>query len=102
MTDVNASPSSVESRSLTLLSVVAPVYNEEATVDQFYSRVCAALEGLRFELVLIDDGSTDGSAEMLERLAAHDPRVRVVFLSRNFGHQTALTAGLDHAQGDAV
>jgi polyisoprenyl-phosphate glycosyltransferase len=102
MTDVNVSPSSVESRSLTLLSVVAPVYNEEATVDQFYSRVCSALEGLRFELVLIDDGSTDGSAVAMERLAAHDPRVRVVFLSRNFGHQTALTAGLDHAQGDAV
>jgi dolichol-phosphate mannosyltransferase len=89
-------------RPLTLLSVVAPVYNEEATIDEFYARVCTALEGLRFELVVVDDGSTDGSAAALERLAQHDPRVRVVCLSRNFGHQTALTAGLDHARGDAV
>jgi polyisoprenyl-phosphate glycosyltransferase len=89
-------------RSLGLLSVVAPVYNEEATIDEFYTRVCGALEGLRFELVLVDDGSTDGSATVLDRLAATDPRVRVVYLSRNFGHQTALTAGLDHAGGDAV
>ncbi|MBV9195171.1 MAG: glycosyltransferase family 2 protein, partial [Solirubrobacterales bacterium] len=89
-------------RSLELLSVVAPVYNEEALIGEFYARVCSALEGLPFELVLVDDGSTDGSQIMLDRLAAEDPRVRVVFLSRNFGHQTALTAGLDHARGDAV
>jgi polyisoprenyl-phosphate glycosyltransferase len=89
-------------RSLKLLSVVAPVYNEVATIDQFYARVCAALEGLQFEIVLVDDGSTDGSDAELEKLAGTDPRVRVVQLSRNFGHQTALTAGLDHARGDAV
>src|SRR3984957_3053922 len=85
-----------------LVSVVAPVYNEEALVDEFYSRVCSALEGLEFELVLVDDGSSDGSPAAMERLAVNDPRVRVVYLSRNFGHQTALTAGLDHASGDAV
>ncbi len=89
-------------RSLRLLSVVAPVYNEEGTISEFYSRVCSALQGVAFELVLVDDGSTDGSAVVLENLAAGDPRVRVVYLSRNFGHQTALTAGLDHARGDAV
>src|SRR5258708_26861780 len=89
-------------RQLELLSVVAPVYDEEATIDEFCARVCKALDGLPFELVLVDDGSTDGSAAALERLAGADPRVRVVFLSRNFGHQTALTAGLDHARGDAV
>jgi dolichol-phosphate mannosyltransferase len=89
-------------RSLALLSVVAPIYDEEATIDEFYARVCGALYGLRFELVLVDDGSNDGSPAALERLAASDPRVRVVFLSRNFGHQTALTAGLDHARGEAV
>jgi glycosyltransferase involved in cell wall biosynthesis len=89
-------------RHLGLLSVVAPVYNEEALIDEFYARVCSALEGLRFELVLVDDGSTDGSPAALDRLASTDPRVRVVYLSRNFGHQTALTAGLDHARGDAV
>jgi dolichol-phosphate mannosyltransferase len=89
-------------RSLRLLSVVAPVYNEEATIEQFYARVCSALEGVRFEMVLVDDGSTDGSDVELQKLAGNDPRVRVVQLSRNFGHQTALTAGLDHARGDAV
>jgi glycosyltransferase involved in cell wall biosynthesis len=89
-------------RNLTLLSVVAPVYNEEATINEFYTRVCSALEGLNFELVLVDDGSSDGSTASLDQLATNDPRVRVVYLSRNFGHQTALTAGLDHARGDAV
>ena len=89
-------------RPLELLSVVAPVYDEEATIEEFYARVCGALQGLPFELVLVDDGSTDGSAAALERLAHNDPRVHVVYLSRNFGHQTALTAGLDHARGDAV
>jgi glycosyltransferase involved in cell wall biosynthesis len=91
-----------EPRTLSLLSVVAPVYNEEALIDQFYSRVCSALDGLDFELVLVDDGSKDGTPAALERMSANDPRVRVVYLSRNFGHQTALTAGLDHARGDAV
>ena len=89
-------------RTLRLLSVVAPVYNEEDLIEEFYSRVCAALDGLEFELVLVDDGSSDGTAAALERIAGGDPRVRVVYLSRNFGHQTALTAGLDHARGDAV
>jgi polyisoprenyl-phosphate glycosyltransferase len=89
-------------RQLQLISVVAPVYNEDALIDEFYARVCTALDGLPFELVLVDDGSTDGSPMKLENLAAGDPRVRIVYLSRNFGHQTALTAGLDHARGDAV
>ncbi len=89
-------------RKLGLLSVVAPVYNERDTIAEFHERVCTALEGIAFELVLVDDGSTDGSAEELERLSTVDPRVCTVFLSRNFGHQTALTAGLDHARGDAV
>jgi dolichol-phosphate mannosyltransferase len=89
-------------RPLALLSVVAPVFNEEELVEEFYARVCAALAGLQFELVLVDDGSTDATPRMLDQLAENDPRVRVVFLSRNFGHQTALTAGLDHARGDAV
>ena len=89
-------------RPLSLLSVVAPVYNEEGTIEEFCTRVCAARGGMRFELVLVDDGSKDASPEILDRLADGDPRVRVISLSRNFGHQTALTAGLDHARGDAV
>lgn len=89
-------------RPLELLSVVAPVFDEEALIGEFYARICSALEGLRFEVVLVDDGSSDGTPEILDQLAENDPRVRVIYLSRNFGHQTALTAGLDHAHGDAV
>jgi polyisoprenyl-phosphate glycosyltransferase len=89
-------------RELKLLSVVAPMYNEEATAAAFCERVFSALEGVPLELVLVDDGSSDGTAKIIDDLAASDPRVRVVRLSRNFGHQTAITAGLDHARGDAV
>ncbi|MGI8512738.1 MAG: glycosyltransferase family 2 protein, partial [Solirubrobacteraceae bacterium] len=78
------------------------MYNESELAEAFYERVCSALEGIAFELVLVDDGSSDETPEILERLAAQDPRVKVVYLSRNFGHQTAITAALDHAQGDAV
>lgn len=89
-------------RTLRLLSVVAPVFEEEAVVEAFHDRVCAALEGIPFELVLVDDGSDDRTPALLAALAERDARVRVIELSRNFGHQTALTAGLDHARGDAV
>lgn len=89
-------------RELTLLSVVAPVYNEDQLIEAFHERVCATLEGLPYELVLVDDGSSDGTPRLLAEIAERDPRVRVVELSRNFGHQTALTAGLDHARGDVV
>jgi dolichol-phosphate mannosyltransferase len=89
-------------RTLHLLSVVAPVYNEEGTIEKFCARVASALDGLPYELVLVDDGSSDGSQTKLEQLAAADAAIKVVYLSRNFGHQTALTAGLDHARGDAV
>ena len=89
-------------RSAQLLSVVAPVYNEEETVAEFHRRVCSALAGTEFELVLVDDGSQDGTAEIMSGLSTDDPRIRVVELSRNFGHQAALTAGLDHAGGDVV
>ena len=89
-------------RELSLLSVVAPVYNEADTLRAFCERTVAALGGLPFELILVDDGSTDGSAEILDEVAAADPRMRVLSLSRNFGHQTALTAGLEHASGEAV
>lgn len=89
-------------RVLELVSVVAPMFNEAGTAQTFYERVRATLEGLPWELVLVDDGSTDGTGEVLARLAQEDSRVRVLRLSRNFGHQAALTAGLDHASGDAV
>ena len=89
-------------RELTLLSVVTPMYDEEDSARAFYERVTAALEGLTYELVVVDDGSRDRTNEILQEIAAGDERVRVVSLSRNFGHQPALTAGLDHATGEAI
>ncbi|MFL5871454.1 MAG: glycosyltransferase family 2 protein [Solirubrobacterales bacterium] len=91
-----------ETRRLGLLSVTAPLLNEAEVLPIFYERVIAALEGIEFELVLIDDGSTDGTREILRDLAASDPRVKVVELSRNFGYQAAVAAGIDHCRGDAV
>src|SRR5215469_5475146 len=81
----------------TLLSVVAPVYNEQELVEEFVSRTIAALDGYTFELVLVNDGSSDRTPALLDQIADIDPRVRVIHLSRNFGHQAALTAGLEHA-----
>jgi dolichol-phosphate mannosyltransferase len=89
-------------RKLRLLSVVAPAYDELELVEAFYQRARDALQGLPYELVIVDDGSQDGTAEVLDRLADTDPQLRVVHLSRNFGHQAALTAGLEHAAGDVV
>jgi polyisoprenyl-phosphate glycosyltransferase len=85
-----------------LVSIVAPVFNEQQTVPEFHRRVRAALDGLDFELVLVDDGSRDETRRIIAELAAGDPRVKLISLSRNFGHQAALTAGLDHAAGDAA
>ena len=85
-----------------LLSVAAPMHDEEDTAAQFHARVVAALEGIPFELVIVDDGSRDGTNAALQQLAAADERVKVVTLSRNFGHQAALTAALEHTSGDVV
>src|SRR4029078_2219278 len=82
-----------------VLTVIAPVYNEEALLPLFYRRVIGALESLDepFELLLIDDGSGDRSYEIMRALHERDARVRVVSFSRNFGHQMAISAGLDLA-----
>jgi dolichol-phosphate mannosyltransferase len=89
-------------RTLGLLSVCAPVYNEEELVEEFYRRTTSALEAFDYELIVVNDGSSDATPAILDRLAESDARLRVVHLSRNFGHQAALTAGLEHARGDAV
>jgi glycosyltransferase involved in cell wall biosynthesis len=85
-------------------SIVAPVYNEEALVTEFCRRAIAALEplGEPFELVLVDDGSRDSSPEIIRRLHEQDPRIKVINLSKNFGHQIAITAGMDYARGQVV
>jgi polyisoprenyl-phosphate glycosyltransferase len=86
-----------------MLSVVVPVYNERETVDELCRRLATVLGSLgAYEIVLVDDGSTDGTWAALRALAAQDERLRLLRLSRNFGHQIALTAGLDAARGDAV
>ena len=85
-----------------MVSVVAPVFNEEAGIAEFHRRVTAAMSGIEHELVMVDDGSSDNTAAVLASLAHADTAVRVLTLSRNFGHQAALTAGLDIARGAAV
>ena len=87
------------------LSVGIPVFNEEEVLPELLSRLMSVLdrlEGGPHEVVLVDDGSTDGSRRLLTEAAARDPRIRVVVLSRNFGHQAALGAALDYVIGDAV
>ena len=86
------------------VSVVVPVFNEEATLDALVARLERALEGagLDYEVVFVNDGSRDRSAEMLRAHHARNPRLKCIMLSHNFGHQVAVTCGLDHAQGDAV
>lgn len=88
-----------------ILSVVVPVFNEEEVLPEFHKEVCRvlnALEGMQYEIVYVNDGSTDRSALVMQQLRAIDGRVALVDLSRNFGKEIALTAGLDHASGDAV
>jgi dolichol-phosphate mannosyltransferase len=87
------------------LTVVAPCFNEAAGIDTFYRQVRDVLDGmprLSGRIVFVDDGSTDATLEKLNAIAARDPAVEVYSLSRNFGHQVALSAGLDVARGDAV
>jgi polyisoprenyl-phosphate glycosyltransferase len=92
-------------QSQALLSIVVPCFNEEAVLQETHfrmSRMAARLTDLDYEIVYVDDGSQDGTASILEQLQLSDPHVRVLRLSRNFGHQVAVTAGLEHAAGDAV
>jgi polyisoprenyl-phosphate glycosyltransferase len=87
------------------LTIVAPVYNEVEGINHFAEAVLAVMDAQRYayNVVLVDDGSTDGTGAALDALQrAHPQRITVIHLSRNFGHQAALTAGMDHADGDAV
>jgi glycosyltransferase involved in cell wall biosynthesis len=87
------------------VSFVLPVYNEEQGIEAFHAELAKATarrSDLSFEFVYVNDGSRDRSLDLLQKLAIEDSRIRVLDLSRNFGHQLALTAGVDHAGGDAV
>jgi polyisoprenyl-phosphate glycosyltransferase len=88
-----------------LLSVVVPCANEEAVLFETHRRlteVLSSIPSLAFEILYVDDGSTDATPSLLRKLQRTDGRVRVIRLSRNFGHQVAITAGMEHATGDAV
>jgi polyisoprenyl-phosphate glycosyltransferase len=86
------------------IDIVVPVFNEEACLEELHARISAVIAPLpyRFRLLFVDDGSSDRSAAVCEALRARDPRVGLLRFSRNFGHQAALTAGLDVADADAV
>jgi glycosyltransferase involved in cell wall biosynthesis len=85
-------------------SIIIPVYNEEAVVNETYQRLTRVMEliGESYELLFVNDGSQDKTAEIIERLAETDERTRLLDFSRNFGHQIAITAGMDYARGDAI
>src|SRR6185436_20651465 len=84
------------------LSIVVTVLNEERTVDELYERTVAAVNGRPFELLFVDDGSTDHTFEALRRLHDRDPRVHAVRFTRNFGQHPAMHAGFTRAQGDIL
>jgi dolichol-phosphate mannosyltransferase len=82
-------------------SIVAPIFNEEGNIATLYERVRDVLDstGEPWELILVNDGSRDGSLERIVELAEKESRVKVINFARNFGHQTAVTAGIDYAVG---
>src|SRR5260221_14137895 len=86
------------------VDLVIPVFNEVGVIEQFYKQISAVLDGLSvtFNIYFVDDGSTDRTVDSLRAIADSDPRVTVLTLSRNFGHQAALTAGLDRATGNVI
>lgn len=85
-------------------SIIAPIYNEKENLPELQRRVSEVLDSTNepWELILVDDGSTDGSTDSIRELAKKDERIRPVIFARNFGHQVAVTAGLDYSRGDAV
>lgn len=85
-------------------TIIAPIYNEIENIQVLYQRVSEVMEGTgeRWEFVMVDDGSTDGSTQAILDLKTKDDKIVPVIFARNFGHQIAVTAGLDHSQGEAV
>jgi polyisoprenyl-phosphate glycosyltransferase len=102
LADASAAP---QSRAKSSVSLVVPVFNESEVIGAFYERAVQTLCGLDdldYEIIFVDDGSRDDTYQQLTQFAAANPHVRLLKLSRNFGHQIAITAGIDHACGDCV
>lgn len=87
-----------------IFSIIAPIYNEECCLEELYRRVCEVMDQTNepWELLLVNDGSRDASAGIIRKLAAEDKRIRPIMFARNFGHQIAVTAGLDYSRGQAA
>jgi dolichol-phosphate mannosyltransferase len=87
-----------------MYSIIIPIYNESATIPELVRRITPVIDALNApsEVIFVDDASSDGSFQLLKDANRSDPRFKVIHLSRNFGHQIAITAGMDHAKGDAV
>jgi dolichol-phosphate mannosyltransferase len=87
-----------------MISFIVPVYNEAESIEELYTRLTTVLRGesIPYELLFVDDGSRDASVSVLKKIRSQDSSVKILSFSRNFGHQVALTAGLDHVTGDAV
>jgi len=87
-----------------IFTIIAPIFNELENIPELYPRIRDVMDQTNepWELILVDDGSTDGSTEIIRKLAENDKRVRPIIFARNFGHQIAVTAGIDYSRGDAV
>lgn len=102
---MNEAKQRTDATGLPFLSIVSPCYNEQEVIQSFYeklNRILTLLSGIRYEILFIDDGSSDETLSILNRIAATDKHVNIYSFSRNFGHQVALTAGIEAAKGDAV
>jgi len=102
MGEISGSDRDLQRRNPSLVSVVVPVFNERENLKPLADGIQAALKDTNYELILVDDGSGDGTFDEIEKLASANPKIVGLSLSRNFGHQYALAAGLRHARGDAV
>src|ERR1700733_10578972 len=89
---------------LFMISAVIPIYNEQENLPELHRRMTTALDatGESWEMILVNDGSRDSSGQIIRQFHASDPRIKLIDLSRNFGHQPAFTAGIHHARGDCV